>query len=611
MSLKNYNLLFISIIIVLSKWLSSAYFFDEPLSTKIIFESVPDGEAYYPQIKYLSKFLLNYSYDPEISDLKNIAIPISGILIHSILLKIFGFSSFIVAEWICVFIFLLIFYQILNLFFSKNLSIIFSILIFCTPLLISQTFLSNFQYLRIFEDNFYNLRVPRPMISNLFFFGFILVILKIDQKNIYKYSNFILIGLVLGLTLSSVYYYFLTQIIFLLIFFQLNSRKNLFYEVNDKLKFYLISILVFFLSIIPFLINLYFHENEFTTRQGVFDLEYEKKIILLKYIAEKYLSIKFLAVLFTISLISYSINFFKLREKKLNNVFYLIFLSSLISPILFVIFSNKSFVFYHFINFIVVNCVLYLIIVSLIIFNNILKIRINNFTTSVFLILISSVYIFNDVNKYQNLYNDNEYKKQRNEFSKINSQILSEFNLSKSSLLSFETNIIIWSIMNDIKYLDFINGFFTSKKDYMIEEDIYSAFKKLKLKEENFYKFVRNNKSSWRYLNNNITKYVYYKYQANSLITYNDSKNFEKSELIDISKSSPLLHQQSIIPQYEIKRLISEFNKFDKKLNYPDIIILNKLDDFMNFSKLELSNYCKVFDGDVYLMYFNKSKVSC
>ena len=76
---------------------------------------------------------------------------------------------------------------------------------------------------------------------------------------------------------------------------------------------------------------------------------------------------------------------------------------------------------------------------------------------------------------------------------KINSQILSEFNLSKSSLLSFETNIIIWSIMNDIKYLDFINGFFTSKKDYMIEEDIYSVFKKLKLEEENFYKFVRNN----------------------------------------------------------------------------------------------------------------------
>ena len=67
-------------------------------------------------------------------------------------------------------------------------------------------------------------------------------------------------------------------------------------------------------------------------------------------------------------------------------------------------------------------------------------------------------------------------------FSKINSQILSEFNLSKSSLLSFETNIIIWSIMNDIKYLDFINGFFTSKKDYMIEEDIYSAFKNLSLK---------------------------------------------------------------------------------------------------------------------------------
>tara|TARA_B100000963_G_C22607661_1_gene663390 strand:- start:275 stop:2110 length:1836 start_codon:yes stop_codon:yes gene_type:complete len=610
-SLKNYNLLFISIIIVLSKWLSSTYFFDEPLGTKIIFESVPDGEAYYPQIKYLSKFLMNYSYDPEISNLRNIAIPISGILVHSILLKIFGFYSFIIAEWICVFIFLLIFYQIFNLFFSKNLSTIFSILIFCSPFLISETFLSNFQYLKVFEDNFYNLRVPRPMISNLFFFGFILIILKIDQKNIYKYSNFILIGLILGLTLSSVYYYFLTQVIFLIIFFHFNLKNNLFFELKDKLKFYLTSIFVFFISILPFLINLYFHEDEFTSRQGVFNLDYEKKIILLKYIAEKYLSTKFLAVIFTISLISYFVNFFRLREKKLNNVFYLVFLSSLISPVLFVIFSNKSFVFYHFINFIVVNGVLYLIVFSLIIFNNILKIRINNFITYVFLILISCLYVINDVNKFKNLYTDIEYKNQRNEFSKINSQILGKFNLNKSSLLSFETNIIIWSIMNDIKYLDFINGFFTSKKDYMIEEDIYSAFKKLELEEENFYRFIRNNKSSWRYLNKNITKYVYYKYQANSLVTFNNSKDFKKNELIDINKSSPLLHQQSIIPQYEINRLIFEFNKFDKKLTYPDIIVLNKMDDFMNFSKLKLFNYCKVFDGDFYLMYFNKTVHAC
>ena len=107
---------------------------------------------------------------------------------------------------------------------------------------------------------------------------------------------------------------------------------------------------------------------------------------------------------------------------------------------------------------------LYLIIFSLIIFNNILKIRINNFITYIFLILISCLYVINDVNKFKNLYTDIEYKNQRNEFSKINSQILGEFNLNKSSLLSFETNIIIWSIMNDIKYLDFINGFFTSKK---------------------------------------------------------------------------------------------------------------------------------------------------
>ena len=127
MSLKNYNLLFISIIIVLSKWLSSTYFFDEPLSTKIIFESVPDGEAYYPQIKYLSKFLLNYSYDPEISNLRNIAIPISGFWFTQFCLKFLVFThssllnGFVFLFFLSFFIkFLICFFQIIYQLFSQS-----------------------------------------------------------------------------------------------------------------------------------------------------------------------------------------------------------------------------------------------------------------------------------------------------------------------------------------------------------------------------------------------------------------------------------------------------------------------------------------------------------
>ena len=51
---------------------------------------------------------------------------------------------------------------------------------------------------------------------------------------------------------------------------------------------------------------------------------------------------------------------------------------------------------------------------------------------------------------------------------------------------------MIWAILNDIKYLNLINGLFSSKKDFMIEEDIFEAFKVLGLDVNNF----RNTRNS-------------------------------------------------------------------------------------------------------------------
>ena len=117
---------------------------------------------------------------------------------------------------------------------------------------------------------------------------------------------------------------------------------------------------------------------------------------------------------------------------------------------------------------------------------------------------------------------------------------------------------------------------FYTKKDFMIEEDIYSAFKKLGLKKENFETFIENRKSKWRYINSDITKYVAYKYQANSLVTYKDTEDFENHELKHIRKSSPVLHQQSIIPKFELNRLKEGFKNYEYKETISDIIVLNK-----------------------------------
>ena len=115
-----YTLLIISIFLFSVKWILSFYFFKESLSVRIIFESVADGYGYYPYAKYLAFFEFNNSFDPFISNLKTVPIPITGIFIHSIFLIIFGYVGFIIVEFFAIFIFLLLFYKIFSYFFSDD-----------------------------------------------------------------------------------------------------------------------------------------------------------------------------------------------------------------------------------------------------------------------------------------------------------------------------------------------------------------------------------------------------------------------------------------------------------------------------------------------------------
>ena len=66
-----------------------------------------------------------------------------------------------------------------------------------------------------------------------------------------------------------------------------------------------------------------------------------------------------------------------------------------------------------------------------------------------------------------------------------------------------------------------------------------------------------------------------------------------------------------ILPNEEIVRLSDKFNKFDKKLILPDIIVLNKNDDFINYTNFEIKNYCKKFDGNVFILFEKKGEQFC
>jgi len=614
MNIKNHYLLLFSLIIVIVKWSSSFYFFPESIETKIIHDSVGDAKLYYPLIKFLSELNFNYSYDPEISTLKIIPLPFGGIFFHSILLKVFGFYSFIILDFLCVYIILLIFYHIFKTSFTKELSIIFSISIFLSPYLISNTFLANIQYFHLFGENFYNLRVPRPMISNLYFFSFMLVSLKLLTGNFYDHKKFFFLGLIMALSLSSFYYHFFTEAIFLFIILIYKFKFKFILELKKNFLFYLILITTFLFASIPFFLNLYFHETDFTYRQCVFNLEWDIKIKILQYFSSKYFSLKgiiFVGAATFLTLIANRSNLINKLDKKTINTFYTFFLASLIGPIFFIVISPKSCVIYHFVNFTILNAFVFLIIYFLIISKLIFNFKLNSHISIVLAIIFISFFSFQEISKMKvkkNYHNQIEY---RNEFNLVTKKIKENYKLEKTSLLTFEVDLMIWSIMNNIQYLDLNKSIFTSKKDLMIEEDIFSAFRKLGLDEKNFELFIQNGERRWRYFNPHISKFTYYKYQANPIITYQNSKDFEKEELEHIKKTHPLLQQQQIIPKFELTRLKSEFKKFDSVLIFPEIIVLNKTDDFFNYKTLNLTKYCKIFDGHIFVLYFMNKNKSC
>ena len=160
------------------------------------------------------------------------------------------------------------------------------------------------------------------------------------------------------------------------------------YQVNYK--YFLILVLTFLIATTPFFLNLFLHETEFTTRQCVYTLDYQKKVELLKYLIGKYLSIKFIFLFIIISLINFWVNHLNLNQRKITNIFYISFIGSFIGPIVFIFVSNKSCVFYHFINFIILNGFLYIIISMVLITGKFLRIKLN-FLAKFFLILFLTI----------------------------------------------------------------------------------------------------------------------------------------------------------------------------------------------------------------------------
>ncbi len=221
------KIFFLTLILFVSKWFFSFYFsFEENFVTKAFFD-LKDWQ-YFTLIYNFANFDFNPSYDPSLSNLKYIPIPISSVIFHSIFLKIFNLYGFLVAEFIIIFLFFCIFFNFFKELRVKNFeSLIFVLFIFCVPSLIDILNLNNFTYVAALHE-FFNLRIPRPLVSQIYLFLFFLLLIFKNKNEKFKIWEFIFLGYLFSSMWGSFFYNLaLASISFTIYYFYITKISNL------------------------------------------------------------------------------------------------------------------------------------------------------------------------------------------------------------------------------------------------------------------------------------------------------------------------------------------------------------------------------------------------
>jgi hypothetical protein len=587
-------LILISLSIFSFKWIISYYYFQDSLSLKIIFDTPTDGYFYYIYTEALSSLNFNESFDPNIKDLNNVPLPFYAIIISSILFKLFGFYSILMTELIFIFIFLLIFFYIFKKFqFTNDISILLSLVLLALPSIIVFLNLESVPYLNSLNDIFF-LRYTRPLVSNAFFYIFILQLLSLNKENTFNDKNFILLGSILAFSLSSFYYFFLIQLVSFVIFLIYQNNLRVLFELK-KFRYYIFSIITFLVISIPFFYFMITSDPDYKERLYLIDLDPEKKKILLEYFFNKILTINFFILFGLITLLNFLNNYFKKKNFEKINIFYIIFIGTILSPFIFISLSSKSSLLFYFPNLIITNAFFYIFffVVNYFYLMNKYLPLVKGKLIFIIIVFLIFIYNFNIYKSFKIKRLDNKYVSYRMGIHNA-TQVIRSIGGDKTKLLTFDPRLMVWAILNDVKNINLLSGLLVPKTHNMIENDLIEAFKFLDLDTNSFLNFFENKKSSWRLFNHNTQLFFWGRYSASSLKTYKNSKNFSTEELNIIKKTSPLNVQSIAIPREEFIRLENKFNNYmyiDE--NKPNIIVLNFHNNILKKSNLKENFQCK------------------
>jgi len=594
------SLIFISLF---TKWFVSIIYLNVGLITKIIL--ILQDIQYFPIIISLANFNFNPTYLEEISSSKQISFPLYGLIIHSLFYKIIGIYSFIILEFFFKFIFFAVMFIAINKVFKDFIKTIY-FCIFIIFVILCFQFVSSVidnKLISILKDllneNFGS-RMPRPLLTGIFYFLFYIKIFNLKKKinNNLDIKYFIILIFILSLFLNSFFYYFINFSILFLILFVIYAKENFINIIlKNKIKIFLI-LFSFLLFASPFLIQFYFSENDYNARMGAISVEFQQTTFLVKYYIKSLLRLEFLCLFLPCIIIHIYINFKKKFCYEKINFFFIFIISSLISPIIFFIFSPILISIYHFLNILLFGCIFYLLLnLYNFFFGFISDLKINK---SFFFIFFFLFYILSNFILFRNEIKQKFDK--YNELEKIQNFIeLNNFKSTKIKLFTNDLHIMNMWLLNNNSQLVISDGFTNVLKNSHIEFNLINNLKDFRISQSDFEKIISFEKSEIR---TPLFLFLFtVLYQANSLYTYSNLSNYTGNFQETIKKTSPFRVQTQIVPQDEKKKLVKLFSDHlvDKRL-LSDYIILN---NSLLSSKITINNnkYEKVFLSNNYEIY--------
>jgi hypothetical protein len=617
----NTKLFFISFLFFSIKWFFSIYEYGlENILIKVIFN--PSGDySYFPFVYQLSNLNLNEGYSVISENNKLIGFPFLVSIFHAIFFKFFGLYSFLIIELLSIFIFLKIFSLIFDeLKIEKNFSILLAIIFFSLLPISNFLYQLDFNYslnLKNLYSGFYSLRFPRPLITNLFFFGFLCFTLKFYlEKNHNIKNRYLLFSFVfLGFLFSSFFYFFLLSALLLFITLLLNYKKNI--MKFDNIVFLSKYLLIFILISLLFIYQLIFIEKDYYARIGTILLSPENKLFLYNHLFDGFFKKEFLFIFF-INIILGIFNFLlNSNIKKFFIFFNLVFLSSILVPFVYLFMMNQITFFSNFVFIITLSSLLLLKINLIGIFMIIIKFNFlvnfkNLFLLFSFCILIFfNLIYFKETSKVEMLsqgihFNSNKGSSFRKDFKDLIYN-LDKIDSDKKLLLTNDVHTQLWWILNGNEKFYFPYVFFVALKDDLIEKQLFNAFKILNLNFDDFLKFFNQNKvTDWRIVNTNNYFFLgHLKYQANYLTKYNDYNQYPEKTQEFIKKKSIHHTNQVILSRDDIDNFKKKFEnyKLNPDLN-PDLIVIFK-NELIERNISELKRFKIIYENSNYVALIN------